>query len=93
MRLRPLFTLAAFALDEMSCCPTKAYPADQVGILCGSSGKFQMQIRQRAPFDMIEHGRVPGIRSRAMQGVPPGARQTQVIAFLAYPYYTSPSKE
>jgi len=54
MRLRPLFTLAAFALDEIFVLFNKAYPAGQVETLCGSSGKFQTRIRQGAPFDMIE---------------------------------------
>lgn len=41
-----------FALDEIVVLFNKAHPADQVETVYGSSGKFQTQIRQGAPFDM-----------------------------------------
>jgi len=41
-----------FALDEIVALFNKTYPADQVETIYGSSGKFQTQIRQGAPFDL-----------------------------------------
>lgn len=41
-----------FALDEIIVLFSKAHPADQVETIYGSSGKFQAQIRQGAPFDL-----------------------------------------
>lgn len=41
-----------FALDEIVVLFNKEHPADQVETIYGSSGKFQTQIRQGAPFDM-----------------------------------------
>jgi len=41
-----------FALDEIVVLFSKAHPADQVETIYGSSGKFQTQIRQDAPFDL-----------------------------------------
>lgn len=41
-----------FALDEIVVLFGKAHPADRVEIIYGSSGKFQTQIRQGAPFDL-----------------------------------------
>jgi len=41
-----------FALDEIVVQFSKAHPADQVETIYGSSGKFQTQIRQGAPFDL-----------------------------------------
>ncbi|MDO8813251.1 MAG: molybdate ABC transporter substrate-binding protein [Gallionella sp.] len=41
-----------FALDEIVVLFSKAHPADRVETIYGSSGKFQMQIRQGAPFDL-----------------------------------------
>jgi molybdate transport system substrate-binding protein len=41
-----------FALDEIVALFGKAHPADQVETVYGSSGKFQTQIRQGAPFDL-----------------------------------------
>lgn len=41
-----------FALDEIVVLFEKAHPADQVETIYGSSGKFQAQIRQGAPFDL-----------------------------------------
>ncbi|HEU0220223.1 MAG TPA: molybdate ABC transporter substrate-binding protein [Gallionella sp.] len=41
-----------FALDEIVVLFNKAHPADQVETIYGSSGKFQTQIRQGAPFDL-----------------------------------------
>ena len=41
-----------FALDEIVVLFNRAHPSDQVGVIFGSSGKFQTQIRQGAPFDM-----------------------------------------
>ncbi|MDP2760352.1 MAG: molybdate ABC transporter substrate-binding protein [Sideroxyarcus sp.] len=41
-----------FALDEIVALFGKAHPADQVETIYGSSGKFQTQIRQGAPFDL-----------------------------------------
>ena len=50
-------TLAAasdlkFALDEIVVLFNKTHPADRVETVYGSSGKFQAQIRQGAPFDL-----------------------------------------
>ncbi|MBI4937404.1 MAG: molybdate ABC transporter substrate-binding protein [Nitrosomonadales bacterium] len=41
-----------FALDEIVALFNKAHPADRVETIYGSSGKFQTQIRQGAPFDL-----------------------------------------
>lgn len=41
-----------FALDEVVVLFNKAHPAGQVETIYGSSGKFQTQIRQGAPFDL-----------------------------------------
>lgn len=41
-----------FALDEIVALFSKAHPADQMETVYGSSGKFQAQIRQGAPFDL-----------------------------------------
>ncbi|MEK7384657.1 MAG: molybdate ABC transporter substrate-binding protein, partial [Elusimicrobiota bacterium] len=41
-----------FALDEIVALFEKAHPADRVETVYGSSGKFQTQIRQGAPFDL-----------------------------------------
>ncbi|MBI5438902.1 MAG: molybdate ABC transporter substrate-binding protein [Nitrosomonadales bacterium] len=41
-----------FALDEVVEIFSKAHPADRVETIYGSSGKFQAQIRQGAPFDL-----------------------------------------
>jgi molybdate transport system substrate-binding protein len=41
-----------FALDEIVVLFEKAHPADRVETIYGSSGKFQTQIRQGAPFDL-----------------------------------------
>ena len=41
-----------FALDEIVVLFNKAHPGDQVETIYGSSGKFQAQIRQGAPFDL-----------------------------------------
>jgi molybdate transport system substrate-binding protein len=42
-----------FALDEIVVLFIKAHPSDQVETIYGSSGKFQTQIQQGAPFDMF----------------------------------------
>ena len=41
-----------FALDEIIVLFGKSHPADRVETIYGSSGKFQTQIRQGAPFDL-----------------------------------------
>jgi molybdate transport system substrate-binding protein len=41
-----------FALDEVVVLFNKTRPADQVETIYGSSGKFQTQIQQGAPYDM-----------------------------------------
>jgi molybdate transport system substrate-binding protein len=41
-----------FALDEIVVLFNRAHPADQIETIYGSSGKFQTQIRQGAPFDL-----------------------------------------
>ena len=41
-----------FALDEIVVLFSKAHPVDRVETIYGSSGKFQTQIRQGAPFDL-----------------------------------------
>ncbi|MDP1995569.1 MAG: molybdate ABC transporter substrate-binding protein [Gallionella sp.] len=41
-----------FALDEIVVLFEKIHPADRVETIYGSSGKFQTQIRQGAPFDL-----------------------------------------
>lgn len=41
-----------FALDEIVALFGKTHPADRVETIYGSSGKFQTQIRQGAPFDL-----------------------------------------
>jgi molybdate transport system substrate-binding protein len=41
-----------FALDEIVVLFNKEHPTDRVETIYGSSGKFQTQIRQGAPFDL-----------------------------------------
>lgn len=41
-----------FALDEIVVAYGKANPARQIDVVYGSSGKFQAQIRQGAPYDL-----------------------------------------
>ena len=41
-----------FAMDEIVVLFNKAHPTDRVETIYGSSGKFQAQIRQGAPFDL-----------------------------------------
>src|SRR5574340_182003 len=41
-----------FALDEIVVLFGRLHPADKVETIYGSSGKFQTQIRQGAPFDL-----------------------------------------
>jgi molybdate transport system substrate-binding protein len=41
-----------FALDEVVVLFNKSHPADQVETIYGSSGKFQTQIQQGAPYDL-----------------------------------------
>lgn len=41
-----------FALDEIVAVFGKSHPADRIEVIYGSSGKFQTQIRQGAPYDM-----------------------------------------
>jgi molybdate transport system substrate-binding protein len=41
-----------FALDEIVVLFSKTHPSGQVETIYGSSGKFQTQIRQGAPFDL-----------------------------------------
>jgi len=41
-----------FALDEIVMLFNKVHPVDRVETIYGSSGKFQTQIRQGAPFDL-----------------------------------------
>lgn len=41
-----------FALDEIVVLFNRVHPADRVETIYGSSGKFQAQIRQGAPFDL-----------------------------------------
>lgn len=62
MMLRPVqaesLTIAAasdlkFALEEVVAHFLKQHPADQVDVIYGSSGKFQTQIRQGAPYDLF----------------------------------------
>lgn len=42
-----------FALEEIVAAFLRAHPADTVETIYGSSGKFHMQIRQGAPFDLF----------------------------------------
>jgi len=41
-----------FAMDEIVVLFNKAHPGDQVEVIFGSSGKFNTQIQQGAPYDM-----------------------------------------
>lgn len=41
-----------FAMDEIVATFKKAYPADEVDVIYGSSGKFHTQILQGAPYDL-----------------------------------------
>ncbi|WP_374554717.1 molybdate ABC transporter substrate-binding protein [Aquitalea pelogenes] len=42
-----------FAMDEIVATFKKATPADDVDVVYGSSGKFQTQIQQGAPYDLF----------------------------------------
>lgn len=41
-----------FALDEVVVAYRQDYPADQVSVIYGSSGRFSTQIQQGAPYDL-----------------------------------------
>jgi len=42
-----------FAMDEIVSEFSKTHPADEISVVYGSSGKFNTQIQQNAPFDMF----------------------------------------
>lgn len=42
-----------FAMDEIASSFRSAHPGDEVELIYGSSGKFQTQIQQGAPFDIF----------------------------------------
>ncbi|TAN79889.1 MAG: molybdate ABC transporter substrate-binding protein [Gallionella sp.] len=58
-----------FALDEIVVLFNKAHPADQVETIYGSSGKFQTQIRQGAPFDLYFSADIAYPRALAAEGL------------------------
>ena len=66
-------TLAAasdlkFAMDEIVSGFRKANPADTVEVLYGSSGKFQTQIQQGAPYDLFFSADIAYPRELARSG-------------------------
>ena len=42
-----------FALDDVAASYRKAHPSEKVEVVYGSSGKFQTQIQQGAPYDLF----------------------------------------
>jgi len=68
-----------FALDEIVVLFNKAHPADQVETIYGSSGKFQTQIRQGAPFDLYFSADIAYPRALKTEGfAAEGSPQTPV---------------
>lgn len=61
-----------FALDEIVVLFIKAHPTDQVEAIYGSSGKFQTQIQQGAPFDMFFSADIAYPRALKAEGLAAG---------------------
>jgi molybdate transport system substrate-binding protein len=57
-----------FAMDEIVSSFKKADPSDDVDVVYGSSGKFQAQIRQGAPFDLYFSADISLPRALAREG-------------------------
>ncbi len=57
-----------FAMDEIVTDFRKANPADTVEVIYGSSGKFQTQIRQGAPYDLFFSADIAYPRELARSG-------------------------
>ncbi len=57
-----------FAMDAMLAIFKKAYPADDVAVVYGSSGKFYAQIQQGAPYDLYFSADIAYPRGLAQAG-------------------------
>jgi len=57
-----------FAMDEIVSQFRNAHPADQVEVIYGSSGKFQTQIQQGAPYDLYFSADIAYPRDLATKG-------------------------
>lgn len=57
-----------FALDEMAVDFRRANPADELHLVYGSSGRFQAQIQQGAPYDLYFSADVDLLRQLAQSG-------------------------
>ena len=57
-----------FAMDEIAAAFRKANPSDTIEVVYGSSGKFQAQIRQGAPYDLYFSADIADPRALAKEG-------------------------
>ncbi|MEY4752462.1 MAG: hypothetical protein RJA44_137 [Pseudomonadota bacterium] len=68
-----------FAMDEIVTGFRQASPADQIEVVYGSSGKFQTQIRQGAPYDLYFSADVSLARELVKAGL--AASEVRTYAF------------
>jgi len=61
-----------FAMEEIVTAFRKAHPDDKVDVIFGSSGKFNTQIQQGAPFDLYFSADIAFPRTLAEQGLAAG---------------------
>lgn len=58
-----------FAMDEIVASFKAAHPRDEIGVIYGSSGKFQAQIQQGAPIDIFFSADVAFAKSLRAEGL------------------------
>lgn len=58
-----------FAMDEIVTAFKRANPADQVDVIYGSSGKFNTQLREGAPYDLFFSADIAYPRELAKEGL------------------------
>jgi len=71
---RPAITVAAasdlkFAMDEVVAQFKETHPGGEVVVVYGSSGKFQTQVQQGAPFDLYFSADIAYPRALAAAGL------------------------
>ncbi|MDD5301053.1 MAG: molybdate ABC transporter substrate-binding protein [Gallionella sp.] len=79
-----------FALDEIVVLFGKAHPGDQVETVYGSSGKFQAQIRQGAPFDLYFSADIAYARALKAEGFAASEAQPYAVGRIVL---WSPSRD
>ncbi len=68
-----------FAMDEIVGLFVKRHPDDQVNTVYGSSGKFQTQIRQGAPYDLYFSADIAYPRALKQEGFATGEVQAYAL--------------